>query len=178
MVSGFKIIAEELKTFTNTGRIVFSGASGTYVSVADDSGDAVFTTPTAHPLKVGDVIQIDGTVYENIFAATVTAVPTSTTFTAGITFINTDVGAFLINEFITFDDFVPPDFMQEIQVEFGTSAATKLSVTLDGGANYVLLKNDETITGLATFTFFVKKDSVVNFVVGSAVSITMVIGAS
>lgn len=181
MASGFRIIKEQLQTVVPPGRILLVGATGLYSTVTDSSGIAVFNTTAVHALKIGDIVQINGTEYDD-FNAVIASIPSTTSFTTALPFSQTDTGTYSVNDFITFNDFVPTDFMQEVQVQLSVSTAdmtgTLLSITLDGGDSYIFLNDNEKINGLTTFTFFVKQNSAVNFLVPSAATITMIVGVS
>lgn len=63
---------------------------------------------------------------------------------------------------VLFDADTPEKFLREIHVQFDTIQSVVLEITLDG-TTFMKLNNGNAIIGLATFTFFVIKNSMLNF---------------
>lgn len=76
---------------------------------------------------------------------------------------------------LTFEDF-PENTMGIIQIQLGTDQTSILEVTLNG-TDYFFLNNGTGISGLATFTMAVDKNTILNMrnsdVAGLAVTITV-----
>ncbi len=76
-------------------------------------------------------------------------------------------GAFNINdEFfpsdLTFED-TPEDVMRVAQVQITTDQTSTIQITFNSGTTWVNINNAVAINGLATFTFIVRKDTLLNF---------------
>ena len=174
--SGFHIIKDENRIEPLPNLIIFSSLTGIYTSVSDNDGKAQLGTGPPYDISVGDVLQLFGGVY-NTFNATVISVESPLLFTVDLAFNGNDSGFFLVNDFVTFEE-DPENLLSEIQVQILTSDETIVSVTFDGGANYIPLNDNLSIHGLSTFTFYVKKESVVNFTSSESVTITVTVGDS
>ena len=174
--SGFRIIKDQTEEGPIANEIVFSSERGAFNTVSDNGGKAQFNTTASFNLSVGSIVQIIGLVYSD-FNAIIISVESPTSFTLDIDFTASAAGLFLVNDFVTFED-TPSDFMREVQVQFLTSGFTIISITFDGGDNYIPVNDGVSATGLFTFTIFVKKDSVVNFISSGAVTVTSTVGVS
>ena len=143
---------------------------GTYTLVVSDAGNAQFTTSSPHGLQIGDTVDVVGTEYQ-FGGQPVLSINSTTTFTVAVPFTITDTGNWFENDAVSFED-TPDSFLRELHVQFDTIVSVGIEISLDGGANYMAINNANELIGLATFTFFVVKDSLVNFRTTSAAATT------
>lgn len=169
---GFTIVKDENRIEPLPNLIIFSSLTSIYTSVSDNDGKAQLGTGPPIDISVGDVLQLFGGVY-NTFNATVISVESPLLFTVDLAFNGNDGGFLLVNDFLTFEE-DPENLLSEVQVQILTTAETIVSVTFDGGV-YVTLNDNQPINGLATFTFYVEKESLVNFVSSESVTITVTV---
>lgn len=157
------------------------------ISITDLGGGTVeITTATPHGLSASDPFTIFtpqdfGATY-NILA--IAGIVDTTTITASVIFngdTTATLGKILSPAYVTWDSDTPEDILREIHIQFDTDSAIPIQVTLDGGLNYMAINNNVDIDGLATFTMFVTKGTLLNFRYGGAgtqKSIAIIVTAS
>ncbi len=163
-VSGFPI-KKSAKGTRTTGQKWLSSLEGAYGKIVNNGSNFNrFEQITGTFPEVGDQITVSGTTVNGI--QTVTSV-TSIDFVTGTTFTADSVGGFFIPEDLEFED-TPEGLLREVHVQFDTTGtASTVEITFDG-TNFMVINNNQTLIGLATFTFFVVKDTKLNFRVGTA----------
>jgi len=162
-VNGYPIKAQVSGTFEQN-EPWFHSVKGTFSGWVTDGGFAKFTLNDASGLEVDQEIWIQTTskaTYPDDLT-TITAIDGNDVTTALVFAGTTETGFWTQPENITWDEDTPEDFLRQIHVQFDTVTDLIIGVTLDG-INYVSINNDETIKGLATFTLFVQKGSLLNF---------------
>ena len=172
-VSGFPIKASSIGTRVKLEPWLQS-VRGTYTAVIDLAGKAKLTVSDSSAVSVGDDIWITDASQVDKFGI-VTDIPDGTSITTDITFVADQSGTFAIVENSEFED-TPAGLLREAHVQFDTSGITtvNMEITFDG-INYMLLNNAQTLVGLATFTFFVVKDSKLNFRIATGSTATSIV---
>ena len=172
-VSGFKIKART-KGFRANNTEWFLEEIGP-VSITDALGDARVTFLPGFPADFQGgqfIILISDDVRKTYNGASVVNSLSATAFTASdISYVSDQTGILYRTTFpvdILWDSDTPLDILREIQVQFDVVPSSELSlpiisITLDG-INFIPINNGNTIHGVATFTFFVKADSKLNFI--------------
>lgn len=158
------------------------------ISITDLGGGQVeITTSTPHGLSITDPFTIFtpqdfGASYNTL--TTVSTVESPTVIRAPVIFTSdttATLGKILSPAYVTWDSDTPEDILREIHIQFDTDSAIPIQVTLDGGLNYMAINNNVDIDGLATFTMFVTKGTLLNFRYGGAgtqKSIAIIVTAS
>ena len=160
-ISGFGIKAQTSGTFTAEIPWFQGAESGSFTAATDDGGIAVFTLDDATGLSVGDGIYVDGTPNYLNQTGIITAI-NGLNVTTNILFNGADTGTWIQLQVINFSSDTPEDYLRVIHTQFDTGVSVAIEITLNG-KDYMAINNDDPIQGLATFTFFMQNESILNF---------------
>lgn len=185
MVAGFQIKAQ-FEGAVNADEPWFNDLEGSYTNYTDGVTTNTIFNDVAHGLEVGDLISIFSLTGTSISLDQVeVTAKTDDTFT-----IDELVGApeagntgnWNRYNSITWADSTPAPpfdgsegFLREIHIQFSTSSSVVVEVTLDNGLNWLPLNNNAGIFGLATFTMFVKFDTLLNYRSSGATTVDIIV---
>ncbi len=158
--------------------------TGAITAIADASPGIEFTDPF-HEVNVGDFVgvQITQTVGSDPdvnFASAIVTETSATSFTVATApypgAVNyTGPYQHAAPEF--WNNNTPPGVLREIHIQFDTTGSTGVTVkvTLSESGVEMFINNGDPIIGLATFTMFVERDTVLNFSSEEAANFVIVI---